>query len=154
PLPAEHLRHLRRKLPRLRGRLPPDAARGCQAPRDPPRRRIATTAKPPPVGGTGKTLSTRSPAAPDRRGASWKGTNDMVWPNRGLVHRPVAMGTRGMVASAHSLASIAGLRMLQQGGNAVDAAVAVAAALNAAEPYMSGLAGCGYMMIYSARERR
>src|SRR5687767_3528102 len=38
----------------------------------------------------------------------------MGWPNRGLLHRPVVMGRRGVVASAHPLASLAGLRMLMQ----------------------------------------
>lgn len=74
----------------------------------------------------------------------------MAWPNRGMAHRPVIMGTHGMVSSAHHLASIAGLQMLQKGGHAVDAAVAIAAALNVAEPYMSGMAGCGYMMVWDA----
>ena len=62
-------------------------------------------------------------------------------------HRPPIMGRNGMVSSAHYLASMAGLRVMMEGGNAVDAVVAVAATLNVVEPYMSGLGGDGLMAI-------
>src|SRR5437870_9067260 len=69
------------------------------------------------------------------------------------AYRPVVMGTRGAVASAHPLASIAGIRVLIEGGNAVDAAVAVASTLNVVEPFMSSAAGIGLMLVSRARER-
>ncbi|MCZ6680733.1 MAG: gamma-glutamyltransferase [Candidatus Poribacteria bacterium] len=76
----------------------------------------------------------------------------MAFPSHGVTHRPTVTGTRGMVSSAHPLASLAGVRTLLQGGNAFDAIVAVASTLNVTEPYMSGIAGCGYMLIYNAKE--
>jgi gamma-glutamyltranspeptidase/glutathione hydrolase len=72
----------------------------------------------------------------------------------GTAHR-VVWGRNGVVATADQHGSLAGLRMLMKGGNAIDAIVAAAAALNVAEPYMSGMGGFGgFMLIYLAAERK
>jgi len=64
------------------------------------------------------------------------------------AYRPVVMGRNGMVCTGHPLASQAGISILQKNGNAFDAAIATAAALNVVEPMMSGIGGDGFIMLY------
>src|SRR5215469_5559269 len=68
--------------------------------------------------------------------------------------RAEVMASHGMVATSQPLAAQAGLRMLMQGGNAVDAAVASAAVLSIVEPMNVGIAGDLFAIVYIAKENK
>jgi gamma-glutamyltranspeptidase/glutathione hydrolase len=72
----------------------------------------------------------------------------------GEAYRPPKIGTKGAVVANHTMAAQAGMRILHQGGNAVDAAVAVSFALGPAEPQGSSIAGDGFVMINMAANRK
>jgi len=67
------------------------------------------------------------------------------------AHRPLIMGRRGAVGANHPLATQAGLDTLRAGGNAIDAAVAIALSLSVVEPMMSGLGGDGFYQVHTAK---
>lgn len=70
------------------------------------------------------------------------------------TRRRVMLADHGMVASAHPLASEAGLEVLMRGGNAMDGAVAMAAVLNVTLPSSCGIGGDAFILYYEAGTRK
>jgi gamma-glutamyltranspeptidase/glutathione hydrolase len=67
------------------------------------------------------------------------------------VTKKTPLARRGMVVAEHPAGADVGARILERGGNAVDAAVAAAFAMTVVEPFMSTIAGSGTMLVHLAR---
>lgn len=70
------------------------------------------------------------------------------------LRKPSAESRGGAVASQNAIAAEIGAAVLRDGGNAIDAAIATSFAVSVVEPWMSGLGGGGYMLVYLAKEKR
>src|SRR5262245_7926062 len=75
-------------------------------------------------------------------------------PQIGYAHRQAPMGRRGMVASCHPLASLAGVEVLRSGGTVADAAVATNGVLAVTQPNYCGVGGDLFCLYYEAATRR
>jgi gamma-glutamyltranspeptidase/glutathione hydrolase len=105
-----------------------------------------TPPTPPPFG-----VPTPADPAPSERITAVRGDRAAGWVDQ---PRSEVLARRGMVATSHPLAAQAGLRILQEGGNAADAAVATAAELALVEPESTHLGADMFALYYSARDRR
>jgi gamma-glutamyltranspeptidase/glutathione hydrolase len=68
--------------------------------------------------------------------------------------RSAPVARQGMIATSQSLASVAGLKAMQDGGNAIDAAITAAAVLSVVEPSMNGIGGDFFALVYDAKTKK
>ena len=71
-----------------------------------------------------------------------------------FTRRPSVVSSNGMVATSETQAAVAGMKVLQEGGNAVDAAVATSAVLCVTEPMSTGLGGDMFALMWSAKDHK
>lgn len=114
---------------------------------------VACVKSPAPVSGLTHPSAEVGGKAPESRAPTEKAVGKegvAPEPGTGWTAQSLVTGSRSMVAAANPHASRAGMDMLKQGGNAVDAAIAMSMTLGLVEPQSSGLGGGGFLLSFNA----